>query len=262
MQKQCLKELTDLTGKTAIVTGGASGIGRAIVHRLHEAGANVVLADIDEKIGTAVANELNELRRHSAAFVACNVSKPRDIEETVTKTVAIFGSLDIMVNNAGIYPLARLDDLDEDLFDKIIATDLRSVYLFTRLASAQMIKQGHGGKIINVASVDAIHPSSAGLAAYDASKHGVWGFTKTVALELAEHKIWVNAIAPGAILTPGVKKMTGGNKQVLKLAAEAIPMRRLGDPDDIGRIALFLASDLASFMTGSMVVADGGMLLQ
>lgn len=130
-----------------------------------------------------------------------------------------------------------------------------------------MIKQGKGGKIINVTSVDALHPSSIGLAHYDASKHGVWGFTKNVALELAQHKIWVNAIAPGGILTPGVQNLQqpGGSQIDMKAMMEAfmkkIPMHRMGDADEIGKVALFLASDMSSYMTGSQIVVDGGVLL-
>jgi 2-deoxy-D-gluconate 3-dehydrogenase len=133
-----------------------------------------------------------------------------------------------------------------------------------------MIAQKRGGKIINITSIDALHPSSVGLAHYDASKHGVWGFTKNIALELAPHQIWVNAIAPGGILTPGVQKLQQqmpiakeadmGN--VLEAFLERIPMRRLGDPDDIGKVALFLASDMASYMTGDQIIVDGGALLK
>ena len=126
-----------------------------------------------------------------------------------------------------------------------------------------------GGKIINITSIDALHPSSVGLAHYDASKHGVWGFTKNIALELAQHKIWVNAIAPGGIMTPGVQKVQRDMpispdvdmKKLMETFLAKIPMRRMGEPDDIGRVALFLASDLSSYMTGTQVVVDGGVLL-
>jgi 2-deoxy-D-gluconate 3-dehydrogenase len=124
-----------------------------------------------------------------------------------------------------------------------------------------MILQGHGGKIINVSSIDALHPSMTGLAHYDASKHGVWGLTKNVALELADHGIAVNAFAPGAIATPGA---SGGavDPDMLRETEARIPMHRMGLPDDMGRVALFLASDLSSYLTGSQIVADGGMLLR
>jgi Dehydrogenases with different specificities (related to short-chain alcohol dehydrogenases) len=132
-----------------------------------------------------------------------------------------------------------------------------------------MIAAKKGGKIINITSIDALHPSSVGLAHYDASKHGLWGFTKNVALELAPYNIWVNAIAPGGILTPGVTKLqetmpVQGNidmKKMLEGFLNKIPMKRLGDPDDIGKVALFLASDMSSYMTGSQIIVDGGALL-
>jgi 2-deoxy-D-gluconate 3-dehydrogenase len=123
-----------------------------------------------------------------------------------------------------------------------------------------MIQQATGGSIITVTSVDAIHPSMAGLAAYDASKHGVWGFLKNVALELAPHNIRVNAIAPGGIATPGVAALGGGAPDEATLSG--IPMHRMGETDEIGKVALFLASDLSSYMTGSHVVVDGGLLLR
>ena len=121
-----------------------------------------------------------------------------------------------------------------------------------------MIEQGRGGRIVNITSIDALHPSMVGLAHYDASKHGAWGFTKNVALELAPHDIQVNAIAPGGITTPGTGEM---DPETMKAFETMIPMRRMGDPDDIARAALFLASDLASYMTGSQIVVDGGRLL-
>jgi 2-deoxy-D-gluconate 3-dehydrogenase len=128
------------------------------------------------------------------------------------------------------------------------------------------MKAQGGGKIINVTSIDALHPSMIGLAHYDASKHGVWGFTKNSALELAEHKIWVNAIAPGGIATPGTGAGNGAPvseamASIIKTFLAKIPMHRMGEPDDIGTVALFLASDMASYMTGSQIVVDGGVLL-
>jgi 2-deoxy-D-gluconate 3-dehydrogenase len=149
-------------------------------------------------------------------------------------------------------------------FDKILAVNLKSAFLFTKAGAEAMIKQGRGGKIINITSIDALHPSSVGLAVYDASKHGLWGFTKNAALELAPHNIQVNAIAPGGITTPGTgagKPVSPDMESILKKFAEKIPMRRMGEPDDIGKVALFLASDMSSYMTGSQIVVDGGVLL-
>jgi len=171
------------------------------------------------------------------------------------------------VNNAGIFPAVPVLDMTPEAFSHVIDVNLKGVYLCSRLVAQQMVRQGHGGRIINVTSVDALHPSSVGLAHYDASKHGAWGFTKNLALELAPHHIWVNAIAPGAILTPGVEAMRKASGAVVDPAEmldsflARIPMGRIGSPDDIGRVALFLASDMASYMTGAQVVVDGGVLL-
>ncbi len=185
----------------------------------------------------------------------------------VEKAVAQFGSVDILVNNAGIFPNIPVMKMTADDFQKVIDINLKGVFHTTKHASEQMIKQGNGGKIINVTSIDALHPSMVGLAHYDASKHGLWGFTKNTALELAPHKIWVNAIAPGGIATPGVAKMQGPAQagvdmaKVMEMFMAKIPMHRMGVPDDIGKVALFLASEMSSYMTGTQVVVDGGVLL-
>jgi len=263
MQQTPLQQLIALTGKTAIVTGGAMGIGLGIVQRLAEAGANVVIADINEQAGTSAVKNLTD-KGYKTAFLKTDVSSEQEVQGAVNFAVKTYGGIDILVNNAGIYPLAPVMQMAAADFERVLAVNLRSVFLFTKAAAEVMIKQGRGGKIINITSVDALHPSSVGLAVYDASKHGLWGFTKNTALELAPHNIQVNALAPGGIATPG----TGADKppspemQTLqKKFLKKIPMKRMGDADEIGTVALFLASDLASYMTGSQVVVDGGVLL-
>jgi len=177
--------------------------------------------------------------------------------------------MDILVNNAGIYPSIPLFQMTFDDFDKILAVNLEGVFLTTKYASEKMIALGKGGRIINITSIDALHPSMVGLSAYDASKHGLWGFTKNAALELAPHKIWVNAIAPGGIATPGVAKLQSAApkeegvdpQKMIEAFMAKIPMKRMGEPDDIGKVVLFLSSDMASYMTGSQIVVDGGALL-
>jgi 2-deoxy-D-gluconate 3-dehydrogenase len=257
-----LEELISLEGKVAIVTGGAMGIGRGIALRLHEAGANVVIADRADEAAKQTAAELSQFRADSSLAVATDVADAASVAAMVQTTIERFGGIDVLVNNAGIFPFVPLSSMSEADFMRVIDVNLRGVFLCMKAVSERMIEQGRGGRIINVTSVDALHPSMVGLAHYDASKHGVWGFTKNVALELAPHRIWVNAIAPGGILTPGVQAMQepGPDDAVADVTA-AIPMRRLGDPDEIGRVALFLACDLASYMTGSQIVVDGGLLL-
>lgn len=254
----------DLKGKAAIVTGGAKGIGRGIAYRLAEAGAKVLIADTDEAAARGTARELNA-EGWTADSVNTDVSDEEQVKAMIAACRKRFGSVDIMVNNAGIYPSKPVSELSEADFDKVINVNLRSVFLTTKYAAEVMKVQG-GGKIINVTSIDALHPSMVGLAHYDASKHGEWGFTKNAALELAAYNIQVNAIAPGGIATPGVASMShGASAKQMKAASDAflarIPMRRMGEPDDIGKVALFLASDMASYITGSQIVVDGGALL-
>lgn len=262
VNKTTISELMDLTGKTAIVTGGGQGIGRGIVDRLHEAGANIVVVDIDQAVAQSAAAELNRRRPESALAIAADVSRSEQVSSLVKATVEHFGGADILVNNAGIYPFSPIRQMTEELFMKVIDVNLRGVFLTTKLVAEQMIAQGRGGKIINITSIDALHPSSIGLAHYDASKHGLWGFTKNAALELAPYKIWVNAVAPGGVNTPGVAKAMGGKGVQETVENFQVPMGRMGEPDDIGKAVLFLASDLASYCTGSQVVVDGGALLE
>ena len=252
-----LAELVDLTGRTAIVTGGAFGIGHGIAQRLHEAGASVVIADVDPG-APAFASELEMQRDGSALALHTDVSDQVAAQAMVRETVAQFGGLDILVNNAGIYPQKPFLEMDTATFKRVIEVNLTGVFFCTRAAADQMIAQGRGGRIVNITSIDALHPSMVGLAHYDASKHGVWGFTKNIALELAPHGIWVNAIAPGGITTRGVGDMP---EELIEQFSATIPMKRFGDPDDIARATLFLASGLSSYMTGSQIVVDGGKLL-
>jgi 2-deoxy-D-gluconate 3-dehydrogenase len=251
-------ELLDLTGRTAIVTGGAKGIGLAIARRLHEAGANVVVADVDHA-AAEVAGALNAARAGSAAGLQADVSLELDAARLAGAAVEHFGAIDILVNNAGIYPQRPVLEMDPGLFRKVLEVNLTGLFLCTKAVAERMIERDRGGRIINITSIDALHPSMVGLAHYDASKHGAWGFTKNVALELAPHRIWVNAIAPGGIVTPGVGDMP---EELIAAFEQTIPMGRMGDPDDIARAALFLAGDLSSYMTGSQIVVDGGKLLR
>jgi 2-deoxy-D-gluconate 3-dehydrogenase len=258
--------LLNLSGKTAIVTG-AVGIGYGIAYRLAEAGANVMIASrsIDEA-NESVRKLVGAGLRGKAIKV--DVSKEEDVKAMVNETVKAYGAVDILVNNAGVYPNIPVMKMTLEDFERVLSINLKGVFLTTRHTADQMIKQGNGGKVINITSIDALHPSMVGLAHYDASKHGVWGFTKNVALELAPHKIWVNAIAPGGIATPGVQKLQGAAPaagvdmaKVMEGFLSKIPMHRMGDADDIGKVALFLASDMSSYMTGTQIVVDGGVLL-
>ena len=259
-----INELLILNGKVAIVTGAANGIGNAIAHRLAEAGAKVLIADIDGDAAKNAANTLND-KGWMAQSIKVDVSSEHEVKDMIATCQQEFGSVDILVNNAGIFPPNTIADMSKEQFDRVMNVNLRSAFMTTKYASEVMKSQG-GGKIINITSIDALHPSMIGLAHYDASKHGLWGFTKNSALELAEHKIWVNAIAPGGIATPGVAAMSSGASaeqmsESTKAFMAKIPMHRMGKPDEIGTVALFLASDMSTYMTGSQIVVDGGALL-
>ncbi|HSE29329.1 MAG TPA: SDR family NAD(P)-dependent oxidoreductase [Candidatus Saccharimonadales bacterium] len=253
-------ELLNLNGKSAVVTGAGVGIGFGIAYRLAEAGANVMIADVNQANLDEAKSKLDP-KGWKISYTLADVAKEQDIDNMCQMTIAAFGKIDILVNNAGIYPIKPMSELNTEEFDRIMSVNLRSVFMTTKIVSKHMIAKGLAGKIINITSIDALHPSMIGLAPYDASKHGVWGFTKNVALELAPHNISVNAIAPGGIITPGTGAKNGKVAPGMEAFTAKIPMKRFGEPDEIGKVALFLASDMSSYMTGSQVVVDGGVLL-
>lgn len=256
-----ITELIDLTGQVAIVTGGAMGIGLAIVRRLHEAGARIVIADLDGSAAQAVAGALNATRPASAHAVQADVAEPASAAALIAAAVDTFGRLDILVNNAGIYPMVPFLEMAPDEFEHVLQVNLLGAARLMRAAADQLIAQGGGGNILNITSIDALHPSMVGLAAYDASKHGLWGLTKNVALELSAHGIRVNALAPGGVATPGTG-LGHVDPAILEATAQRIPQGRLADADEMGRCALFIVSELGSYLTGSQLVADGGFLLR
>ena len=256
-QQQPIEQLFDLTGKVAIVTGGAMGIGQGIALRLAEAGAAVVVADVSLAAAEDTASQICAVGGKAKAIRA-DAASVADATHTVQETVRDFGRLDILVNNAGIYPMVSALEVTEALWDKVLDINLKGLFFYTQAAAGEMVKESHGGKIINIASIDGLHPTG-NLVHYDASKGGVVMVTKALALEFGPRNITVNAIAPGAIRTPGA----GGSavpEEVLQSFAARIPMRRMGMPDDIAKVVLFLASSASDYMTGSVVVVDGGFL--
>ena len=248
-----------------LVTGGAKGIGRGIAFRLAEGAANVLIADVDLAAAQHAAEHLANAPGRPVA-VRLDVSNESDCEAAVTRCVEEFGSLDILVNDAGVYPTSPVLEMTSEFFDRVLGINLRGLVFMCKAAGLQMVKQGRGGKIVNIASIDSVHPSFPGLAAYDASKGGVLSFTKNFALEMAPHHVTVNAIAPGGITTEGTSQSVVGMSKEQTDAMMAgftarIPMGRMGEPDDIAKVAVFLASPAADYMTGALVVVDGGMLL-
>lgn len=253
-----------LRGRNALITGAAMGIGFGIAQRFVEAGANVVVADLDGVAARDAATRLAEQGR--ALSVAVDVSDAGAMEGAVDLCVRELGSLDILVNDAGIFPTSPVLSMSPEFFDRVIAVNLRGLVFASKAAGRRMVAQGSGGRIINIASIDAVHPSMTGLAAYDASKGGVLMFTRSFALEMAPHSVTVNAIAPGGITTEGASRPMAGlsaeaAEQVTGEFLRHIPLGRMGMPDDIALPAVFLASDAAAYVTGALLVVDGGRLL-
>jgi 2-deoxy-D-gluconate 3-dehydrogenase len=261
-----LASLVDLSGRVAVVTGAAQGFGFACARRLAEAGAQVVLADVRaDRLEAACARLAGEGFLVEGA--QGDVSAEDDVERLVGTASSRFGRLDVLVNNAGVFSNYLLEYLAPPEFQRILAVNVGGAFLCTRAAAARMREQGEGGSIINITSIDAIHPSGSGLSHYGTSKHAIWGLTKTMALELGPDRIRVNAIAPGPSLTEGaVEFVEAGAPEGIDVDAQwaayaaRIPLRRLAHPDDVARTALFLASDLGSYVNGAQIVVDGGLL--
>ncbi|MGA8368635.1 MAG: SDR family NAD(P)-dependent oxidoreductase [Acidimicrobiales bacterium] len=254
----------DLSGRGAIVTGAGSGIGRAISLRLAEAGAAVVVADIDEDGAAATVDRIKSAGWRAVAQPA-DVRNPEAARAAASRVVDEFGRLDILVNNAGLYPRSPVFETSEEMWDLVVDINLKGTFLFSQACARIMVDIGNGGSIINLASKQALR-GSANLAHYAASKAGVIMFTQSLAIELGPENVRVNAIAPGPVATEGGKgagfAQVAGTSQSVDEVRDAylkkIPLRRFSDPDDIARVALFLASDAASLMTGTVVVVDGG----
>jgi len=242
----------ELKDKVAIVTGAGQGIGEGIAKKLASEGCKVVVCDLSEENAQKVATEIGD----NAMAIKCDISNKLEVDNLVSKTTEKFGNLDIMVNNAGIYPFKAFAEMTEEDWEKVQNVNLKGAFL-TAQAAAKVMKEG--SKIVEVSSIASVQ-GFVGLTHYCASKGGVNGFVRALALELAPKKINVNAVAPGAINTPGA---TGSvDEQTKSQMTAAIPLKRMGEPADIANAVAFLASDEANYITGQIVVVDGGWTIQ
>lgn len=245
-----------LNGKVAIVTGSNRGIGKGIAIAFAKEGCNVVVNS--HKDSTDANDVVNEIKKigSDAIFIVADVSKENDVKNLVKKTVDKFGKLDIFVNNAGILVSGTVLTLTEKDWDRQMAVNLKGVFFGTKYAVEQMIKQGKGGRIINISSIAGL-VGFPGISAYCASKGGVTELTREVALDCAKYGITVNAIDPGVIVTDMTKGMLDDDA-TKKMLMENTPVGRFGQPEDIGNAAVFLALDESNFITGHNLVVDGG----
>jgi glucose 1-dehydrogenase len=247
-----------LSDKVAVVTGAAQGIGLACARAFAREGARVLLTDANEDTGRREALRLRS-EGFTASFMRCDVSRKSEVDDAIAAAVEEFGRVDILVANAGIVHAADFLDVGEADFDRVIAVNLKGVFLAGQAAARQMVKQGGGGAIVNMSSVNAV-VAIPNQVPYVVSKGAINQLTKVMALSLATHGIRVNGIGPGTILTELAKSAVLGNPEAERKILSRTPMGRLGEPDEIARVAVFLASDEASYMTGQTLYPDGGRL--
>lgn len=248
-----LPRFCNLRGKVAIITGAARGMGKAHALKLSEAGAKVVVSDLSLQECQLVVVEIKK-NRGEAIAVKCDISQKADVDSLVKETLNKFKKIDILVNNAGIFPFKPFLEMQEADFMKVININLKGYFLCSQAVAKEMAKQ-KSGSIVNISSIASIK-GFAGLTHYCASKGGIMAMTKAMAGELAAYNIRVNDIDPGAIETPGA---TGGSdKHGDEKMVATVPLKRWGKPEEISNAVLFLASDESSYMTGSVMVVDGG----
>jgi NAD(P)-dependent dehydrogenase (short-subunit alcohol dehydrogenase family) len=241
-----------LNGRVCIVTGGAQGIGEACVRRFAREGAKPVIVDIDDTRGRALAQELGAL------YVHCDVGQKVEVESVVAQVLAAHGRIDVLVNNAGIFKAADFLEVTEADFDAVLRVNLKGSFLMGQAVAREMAKAG-GGAIVNMSSVNGVL-AIPNIASYNVSKGGINQLTRVMALALADKGIRVNAVAPGTIATELAAKAVLTSEEAKRRIMSRTPLRRLGEPDEIADTVAYLASDAASYITGEIVVVDGGRL--
>jgi len=257
-----ISDLLSLSNRRAVITGGARGIGRAIAARFAEAGADVVLADVRQDEAESAAAELSARFGRRIIAIDADVTHPDTVAALASQAEARLGGIDIWVNNAGIYPSRPFLEIPLDEWDGVMDLNVRGVFLCTREIGRRWVAAGRGGVIVNINSMGAFK-TGPGVAHYITSKHAVVGLTKTAAVELGPHGIRVLGVAPSMTHTEGRKEFlasvtTPGMDEFLVEMEQRTPLGRIGVPDDVARVALFCASDLAMLMTGSTLMVDAG----
>lgn len=245
-----------LQERVAVVTGAARGIGEATVHELSREGARVVLCDIDRELVNAVAADIRARGGDAIAF-AYDIAKLDQAERLVSDTVAHYGRLDILVNNAAICPRISIEEMTEAAFDQIINVNLKAVFFLSR-AAAEAMKARRWGRIVNLSSTAARIGGVLNATVYGASKAGIVAMTKSFARHYAPYNILVNSVAPGAVHTRLMENMTA---EAQRRVIEQVPLKRLSDPAEIARVIAFLSSDAVSWMTGATVDVNGGSVM-
>jgi NAD(P)-dependent dehydrogenase (short-subunit alcohol dehydrogenase family) len=256
LEKTMPNENRSFAGRGAFVTGGGTGIGRAVALAFAREGASVVIADISEQGNQETARMVEESGGRVLA-VRCDVSRAEDVKAALDKAVATFGRLDFAFNNAGVeQPIMPAADLREEEWDRIVDIDLRGVFLYMKHEIPLMLKQG-GGAIVNTSSGAGVK-GFAGQAAYCAAKYGIVGLTKAAALDYAKSNIRVNAVCPGIIETPMMDRFSGGTPEGRERVIAQEPVGRMGKPEEIAAAVVWLCSDAAAFVIGHAMVIDGG----
>lgn len=252
--------MSTLEDKVALVTGAGNGIGKATARCLSISGAKVVIAEINAEAGKVAALELQQNSGNPVHFVQTDVTKSESIRQMIEETVEKFGRLDIAINNAAMHPdTTSIDSLDEDYWNRLLATNLTGVALSMKWELRQMISQGQGGSILNMSS-GTVFRAQVGMAAYVTAKHGVIGLTQTAALENGSHGIRVNALAPGGVATElTVATLASMGRTEKEESSRTSLMGRFAQPDEVGQAAVWMVSDAAAYMTGSTIPFDAGM---